>query len=84
MKVSRIARMRRLIYSDVGRIFISILMALGLATIFRRSCTSDDCIVRKVPSRYDMHESVYKEGGDCHRVKLKESECRGDVEYLIE
>ena len=84
MKVSRIARIRRLLYSDVGRVFLSILLALGLATIFRRSCTSDECIVRKVPSRYDMHETVYKEGGDCYRVKLRESECRGDVEYLIE
>ena len=84
MKVSRIARIRRLIYSDVGRIFLSILLALGLATIFRRSCTSDDCIVRKVPSRYDMHDTVYKDDADCYRVKLRESECRGDVEYLIE
>ena len=30
--------LKRLIYSDVGRIVISIILGLGLATLFRRVC----------------------------------------------
>ncbi len=38
---------RRLIYSDFGRIVISILLGLGLATIFRKVCNDINCLIFK-------------------------------------
>lgn len=81
---SRSARIRKLLYSEPGKIILSIILAIGLASVFRKSCNTEDCIVRKVPSRYDIQNTVYREGGKCHSVKLKETECKGGTEYLIE
>ena len=41
--------LRRLIYSDIGRIIISILLGLGLATLFRKVCNDRNCLVFKAP-----------------------------------
>ena len=41
--------LKRLIYSDVGRIVISIILGLGLATLFRRVCKERNCLVFHAP-----------------------------------
>ena len=41
--------LRRLIYSDFGKYIISILLGLGLATLFRKVCDDRNCIVFKAP-----------------------------------
>ena len=40
---------RRLIYSKFGKNIISILLGLGLATIFRKACTDRNCMIFKAP-----------------------------------
>ena len=42
--------LRRLIYSDIGKYIISILLGLGLATLFRKVCKDRNCIVFKAPN----------------------------------
>ena len=37
--------LRRLIYGDVGKIVISIILGLGLSTLFRKVCKNRNCIV---------------------------------------
>ena len=41
--------LKRLIYSDVGRIGISIILGLGLATLFRKVCKERNCLVFHAP-----------------------------------
>lgn len=78
-------RFRQLLNSDVGKILISILFALGLASVFRSSCKEDSCIVRKVPNRYDMQNTLYKDQDECYRVKIRETDCDNDKKsYIIE
>ena len=56
---------RRLIYSDFGRIVISILLGLGLATIFRKVCKDRKCLVFKAPKLDDVKGQVFKFDGKC-------------------
>ena len=41
--------LRRLIYSEVGKYVMSILLGLGLATLFRRVCNDRSCLVFHAP-----------------------------------
>ena len=49
---------RRLLYSDVGRIITSILLGLGLATIFRRVCKNRDCLVFHAAPLDKIHNQI--------------------------
>ena len=52
--------LKRLIYSDVGRIVISIILGLGLATLFRRVCKERDCLVFHAPKVNKIKNQVFK------------------------
>ena len=41
--------LRRILYGDAGKIFISIILGLGLATLFRKVCNDRNCIIFKAP-----------------------------------
>ena len=40
-------KIKQIIYSPAGRIIISMLLGLGLSTIFRKACTNRSCLVFK-------------------------------------
>jgi len=49
---------RRLIYTPAGNIMISILLGLGLATLFRKSCKNRNCLVFQAPP-IDKIKKIY-------------------------
>ena len=62
-------RIRRLIYSDFGRTLISILLGLGLATLFRKVCNDRNCLVFKGPEMSELDEKIYKFDDKCYKYK---------------
>ena len=40
---------KRLFYTEQGKVFISILLGLGLASLFRSACKNRKCIVFRQP-----------------------------------
>ena len=40
---------KRLLSTEMGRFFISVLLGLGLATLFRQVCTGDKCLTFNGP-----------------------------------
>lgn len=53
--------------SKIGQIVISIILGLGLATIFRKVCTGNSCVVIKSPSSEDINKYYYKINQDCFK-----------------
>ena len=58
--------LRRLIYSDVGRYVISILLGLGLATLFRKVCNDRSCLVFHAPHINKIKGQVFDFDGKCY------------------
>lgn len=55
----------------MGRQFISILLGLGLAAMFRKSCTDKTCITFKGPVISEVDGKTYQFGdGECSKFKL--------------
>ena len=63
------------INSEYGRIFVSILLGIGLACIFRKSCESRNCIVFRAPSFDEVYDSVYKYDNKCYTYKEDNVTC---------
>lgn len=68
-------RIRRLIYSDFGRTLISILLGLGLATLFRKVCNDRNCLVFKGPEMSEIDEKIYKFDDKCYKYKPSAKTC---------
>jgi len=61
--------------SEVGAIFISIILGLGIATLFRKVCEGKQCIIIKGPNMDEVRESTYKINDDCFKYTPVFSEC---------
>ena len=66
---------RRLIYSDVGKYIISILLGLGLATLFRKVCNDRNCMVFKAPELKKIKNQIFKFDGKCYKFNEKIAKC---------
>jgi hypothetical protein len=66
---------KRLLYTEWGQIFISILLGLGLATMFRQVCNGKNCLVFNGPVISEIDGKIYKFGEYCHKYDLNATSC---------
>jgi hypothetical protein len=59
----------------MGRFFISLLLGLGLATLFRNVCTGDKCLVFNGPVISDIDDKIYKYDGKCYKYTTAAAKC---------
>ena len=67
--------LRRLIYSDVGKYVISILLGLGLATLFRKVCNDRSCLVFHAPHIDKIKGQVFDFDGKCYTFEETATTC---------
>ena len=67
--------LNRLLNTEMGRVFISMLLGIGLATLFRRACTDKNCIVFNGPIYTDFEGKTYKYGEKCYKYSLSPTKC---------
>lgn len=71
-------------HTKFGRIIISVLLGLGLASIFRRSCKNHRCLVFKAPQITALTEGVYMHGGKCFSYKTTSVPCNSAKHDIID
>ena len=67
--------LKRLIYSDVGRIVISIILGLGLATLFRRVCRERNCLVFHAPQMNKIKGQIFTFKDKCYQFEEEIEKC---------
>jgi hypothetical protein len=66
---------KRLLNTPTGQILISILLGLGLATLFRKTCADDKCIVFNGPVIEDIEEKTFKHNDKCYKYTSEAGRC---------
>ena len=66
---------RRLITGTFGRTLISILLGLGLATLFRKVCNDRNCLVFKAPGIDKIENQIFEFDDKCYKFKKKATKC---------
>jgi len=66
---------QRLLNTDYGRNIISILLGLGLASLFRKVCTDKNCIIFNGPVIGDIEGKTYKYGDKCYKYSVHADKC---------
>lgn len=65
--------LQRLLNSESGKFVISIVLGLGLATLFRKVCTDKNCISFHGP--VISEEDIYKHDEKCQKYVLQSTKC---------
>ena len=68
----------RILNSELGIFIVSLLLGLGLATLFRKSCRNDRCMVFKAPQLKTLKEKTYKFDKKCYKYDFEAGRCDGN------
>ena len=68
-------RIKRLLNTERGRMFISILLGLGLASLFRKACKKQECITFKHPDINEVNGKVFKSRNKCYKYTVEQDNC---------
>lgn len=66
----------------VGRIVISVILGIGLASIFRKVCNTRDCLVFEAPPMNEVTKNTYKYNGRCYRFQESPVACSAEKKII--
>jgi|TARA_B110000977_G_C11009891_1_gene467244 hypothetical protein len=68
--------LNKLLKEKQGKIILSILWGLGLATLFRRVCKGRNCIVIKGPKPKKIDDKIFRFNKKCFQYKSESTSCK--------
>lgn len=74
--------LKRLLHTSLGQFFISILLGLGLATLFRKACNDKNCLTFNGPVISEIDGKVYKHGEKCFSYTSTATACDANKQII--
>lgn len=65
----------RFVHSSTGRILMSILLGIGLATLFRAVCKGKNCRILAAPPMEELEDQIYKFDEKCYKMEKNAIQC---------
>jgi hypothetical protein len=66
---------KKWIHSETSKYIISIILGLGLSTLFRKECYGDNCIQFTSPPIQELEKEMYLYGKKCYTYKSNSELC---------
>ena len=63
------------IHTKFGKYLISIILGVGLASLFRKSCENKDCLVFNGPHHMVIANNIFKHNNKCHSFNAQSISC---------
>jgi hypothetical protein len=73
---------RRLIYSDFGSVIMSIILGLGLATLFRKVCKDRNCMKFVGPPINKIKGQIFKYQDKCYSYEPTIIKCNDNKKII--
>ncbi len=70
-----INKFSNLLKSESGKYLISVILGLGLASLFRNVCDEYNCIVYRGTSADEVEDKVFQHNDSCYKYKIKPVTC---------
>jgi hypothetical protein len=65
----------KFVHTENGKIIMSMLLGLGLASLFRTVCKGKNCLVFYAPPLDQFKDKIYKSGNKCVKYNPVASNC---------
>jgi hypothetical protein len=72
----------KFIHTPTGRIIMSILLGLGLSSLFRAVCKGKECSVFYAPPLDEFTDKIYKVGTKCVTYSPVGAKCSSNVKTI--
>lgn len=67
------------IFSEKGKIVISVILGVGLAALFKSVCKGKNCIIKHAAPYNEIKDAVIEYDTNCYTYELKSTKCREDT-----
>jgi len=67
--------LKRLLTTPLGQFLLSVILGLGLASLFRKVCTEKNCIHFKGAAVKDINGKIYKHDEKCYKYTANSAKC---------
>jgi hypothetical protein len=74
--------LKKIIDSDLGKYIISILLGLGLASLFRKSCQNKKCLRFVGPPINEIKNKAFKFNNKCYKYIPQANRCNKDKKQI--
>ena len=64
-----------ILHSKNGRILMSVLLGIGISTLFRKVCKDRNCLTFYAPPLDEFKEKIYKNRGKCVKYVPVPTKC---------
>jgi hypothetical protein len=68
-------QINNLLKNDMGKIIVSCILGLGLASLFKKVCIDDSCLVIKSPPKEEIEDYVFKHQDKCYTYNPEITTC---------
>ena len=73
---------QKILNSDAGKYIISILLGIGLSTLFRNACNDRKCIIFKAVTPENVKDKIFKIEDQCYKYTNEQIQCSNDNKEL--
>lgn len=74
--------LKNIITSEVGRNVMSILLGIGLASLFSKVCKDRNCIVFKGKNPEKVKDKIFKYDENCYKYELINTSCNSSKKIV--
>jgi len=61
--------------TEKGQIMFSVILGLGLASLFRKVCYEGNCVIIEGPPLDEVENKIFKQDNKCFRYKHASTKC---------
>jgi hypothetical protein len=73
----------KFVNTKTGKYVMSVLLGFGLATIFRKMCKGDNCVIFYAPPLDEIENKIFKQDGKCYQYSLVSTKCDSSKRNVI-
>lgn len=73
-----VSRTSLILKSESGKIIISIILGIGLSTLFQRVCHGKNCVIVKAPPTSKIVNKTFKQDNKCYQYVPESTKCMGN------
>ena len=69
-------------HTQQGKYLISIILGIGLASLFRKVCSKRNCMIFEAPPIEEVRSNIYSHDNKCYKFKEKAVKCSKDKKLV--
>jgi hypothetical protein len=72
----------KFVHTETGKIIMSVLLGLGLASLFRTVCKEQNCLIFHAPPLDEFKDKIYRSNGKCVKYNQVATKCSANAKIV--